>query len=457
LFDKSLRKGTIWTIIFFLTSFAKTIILTPMMLVHWGDEAFCFWAIILSARAILLFLSDGFVRYIVNQYNLLYHNDEAKAGEVLSAGVSFLFVFSLALCALIALLFVMFPSLSSFVFDVRSDQFNFLPFCLVIYIIAACLQNVQRMFAATKEARGLVWHNLLLEVLLIAAELLMLSFLLVNGFGFSIGIIADSTTIFVVALVYLVHLSLNYPLQHPLSLASVKSGAIHFAKATQLYAGNFFEKLTTDGLVLLLSFFRFDKSAIALFATIRTIVNTPLLAQNLLLNTYTPQLQKDFALRNNEGLKKLFSFIRLRIGLVLLAGIVCCYPLYEPVFRFWTKGEISYNETFMTAMLIMAVFNLYGLSFAFVLKGLNILPQMLGLMVLKTVFILGAFCFARQHIEMVGWTLAAAEFIISVIFLPVLLHRFWQRQQLTFSLSNTLLFVIPYLLASVCLFLLALK
>lgn len=457
MFDKSLRKGIIWTIIFFLASFAKTIILTPLMLVHWGEEVFCFWAIILSARAILLFLSDGFVRYIVNQYNLLYHNDEVKAREVLSEGVSFLLVFSFALCALIALLFVMFPTLTSFVFDIRNGQFNFLPFCLAIYIIAACLQNVQRMFAATKEARGLVWHNLLLEVLLIAAELLILSFILVKGFDFSIGIIADSAIIFLVALLFLVHLSLNYPLPQVLRLVSVKSGAKHFAKASQLYAGNFFEKLTTDGLVLLLSFFRFDKSAIALFATIRTIVNTPLLAQNLLLNTYTPQLQKDFALRNGEGLKKLFSFIRLRIGLVLLAGIVCCYSLYEPVFMYWTKGEIVYNETFMVAMLMMAVFNLFGLSFAFVLKGLNVLPQMLGLMVFKTAFLLAGFYFAQQDIVIIGWMMAAGEFVVSVILLPVLLHRFWQRQQLTFSLSNTFLSVIPYLLTAVCLFLLALK
>ena len=98
------------------------------------------------------------------------------------------------------------------------------------------------------------------------------------------------------------------------------------------------------------------------------------------LNTYTPQLQKDFALRNYAGLNKLFTLIRLRIGLVLLVGIVCCFPLYEPLFTYWTKDAILYNQSFMLSMLMMAVFNIYGLSFAFVFKGLNILPQMLGLM-----------------------------------------------------------------------------
>ena len=425
------------------------------MLVHWGKEVFCFWAIILSARAIILFLSDGFVRYIVNQYNLLFHTDKTKANEVLSSGLSFLLVFSAGLCIAIALLFALFPLLTTFVFDVRSQLFSYLPFCLSIYIIAACMQNVQRMYAATKEARGLVWKNLLLEVILIGAELLVLTFLIANGFDFKTTILADSAIIFLVALTYVIHLNIRYTLTSILSTASIKKGAGIFCKASQLYAGNFFEKLTTDGLVLLLSFFRFDKAGIALFATVRTMINMPLLAQNLLLNTYTPALQKGFSLRNIEALKKIFVLIRLRIGLILLIGILCCYPLYEPVFRYWTKGEIIYNQAFMTSMLMMAVFNLYGLSFAFVLKGLNILPQMLGLMVFKTILILAGFYFAQQNIEIIGWTMAAAECVSSVIVLPLLLHRFWQKQQMNFTLSHNLLAAIPYLLTAVCLFLLA--
>jgi hypothetical protein len=463
LLDKSLRKGTIWTIIFFLASFAKTIILTPLMLLHWGADDFSDWAILLSARAVILFLSDGYVRYIVNQYNLLFHTDEEKANDVLSAGVSFIVVLSVILCSAMVILIWLNPYAYGLVFGIEINEIfgEFLSkmagFCLIVYIVSACMQTIQRMYAGTKEARGLVWKNLLMETVLIGVEIGLLSLLLLQGFRLVEFVLADSGLIILITGSYLFYLWKKYPLAGMLKLSTIKSGAIHFAKATQLYAGNFFEKLTTDGLVLLLSFFRFDKSAIALFATIRTIVNTPLLAQNLLLNTYTPQLQKDFALRNNEGLKRLFSVIRLRVGLILVVGIVCCYPLYEPVFMLWTKGEIVYNETFMVAMLMMAVFNLYGLSFAFVLKGLNVLPQMLGLMIFKIVLILAGFYFARQNIEITGWTLAATEFISSVILLPILLHRFWQRQQQTFSLSNTLLSVIPYLLAAVCLFLFALK
>lgn len=422
------------------------------MLIHWGSELFSFWAVILSVRAIVLFLSDGFVRFIVNEYNLLFHSSKAKANAVLASGLSFLIVFSFGICGLLGLSLFAFPSVSQFIFN--TQLFNYLPLCLVVYITAACVQNAQRMLAATKETRGLVWHNLLFEVLLLITEILVLSVLLTKGFGFKESLLADAGIISLLAIFYLFHLSASFTLPNMLRSQSIKEGALHFAKATQLYASNFFEKLTTDGLVLLLSFFRFDKAAIALFATVRTIVNTPLLAQNLLLNTYTPQLQKDFALRNNAGLNKLFTLIRLRIGFVLLAGIVCCFPLYEPLFTYWTKGEIVYNQSFMLSMLMMAVFNIYGLSFAFVFKGLNILPQMLGMMFFKTVLILFGFYVAQQSIEMFGWALAGAEFFISIILLPLLLQRFWQKQQLLFSFLQMYLSAIPYLLAAGLLFLL---
>lgn len=425
------------------------------MLIHWGSELFSFWAVILSVRAIVLFLSDGFVRYIVNEYNLLFHSSDAKANAVLASGLSFLIVFSLGICGLLGLSLFAFPSVSQFVFN--TQLFNYLPLCLVVYITAACVQNAQRMLAATKEARGLVWHNLLFEVLLLIAEILVLSVLLTKGFGFKESLLADAGIISLLAIFYLFHLLANFTLPKMLRSQTIKEGAHHFAKATQLYASNFFEKLTTDGLVLLLSLFRFDKAAIALFATVRTIVNTPLLAQNLLLNTYTPQLQKDFAFRNNAGLNKLFALIRLRIGFVLLAGILCCIPLYEPLFTYWTKGAIVYNQRFMLSMLMMAVFNIYGLSFAFVFKGLNILPQMLGLMFFKSLLVVFGFYLARQNIEMVGWSLVVSEALVSVVLLPFLLHRFWQKQMFSSTIVQSYLAVIPYFVVALLLYLISLK
>ena len=421
------------------------------MLMHWGQELFCFWAIILSARAIILFLSDGFVRYVVNRYNLLFHLDEPAAAKVLASGISFLLAFSGGLCLLIALAFGLFPSLSSFVFDTGNELFAFLPFCLISYIVAASLQNVQRMYAGAKEARGLIGHNMVLEVLLVLAEIVALSLLLNMDADFSSVVFADSSIILLVALLYLIHLSVKYPLKGIFSGQSIREGARDFAKATQLYASNFFEKLSSDGLVLLLSFFRFDKAAIALFATVRTIVNTPLLAQNLLLNTYTPEMQKHFSLANSLALEKLLRFIRLRIGAILCLGILLCLPLYQPVFALWTKGEIVYNEMFMLLMLISTVFNLYGLSYSFVLKGVNAFTQSLAVMLLKSIFIIAALVVSQQSVNTFALAILLIELLTSVFLLPLLTHRFLYKNKLVFRLEISFLGFVPYFITALLL------
>lgn len=423
------------------------------MLVHWGKELFSFWAIILSARAIILFLSDGYVRFVVNQYNLFYHTDEPKANRVLASGISFLVLLSLATIAVLLSAFWFFPSLTTFVFDANSSLFTFLPLCLITYIGAASVQNIQRMYAATKETKGLVWHNMLIEVVLIATEVSVLGFLLIGGNAFATVVLADSSIILLVAFLYLFYLFVTYPLGKVWSVQLLKEGAQNFREATQLYASNFFEKLTTDGLVLLLSFFRFDKAAIALFATVRTLVNTPLLAQNLLLNSYTPEMQKHFSLRDEGALKRLLGFIRLRIGLLLLLGIVLCLPLYEPVFVYWTKGKIDYNEPFMLTMLAMAVFNLYGLSFAFVLKGLNALKPLLSLMLLKAILLFLSFIWLSPNIVSFAAALLVVELITAVLVLPILLQKYATKHSLHFSLSENIKQFLPYALAALCLFL----
>lgn len=449
--DNSLKKGTIWTIIFFLSSFAKTIILTPLMLVHWGSELFSFWAIFLSVRAIILFLSDGFVRYIINEYNLLYHHNETKANALLASGLSFLLVFSLIICGVIALVFGLISSASSFVFNVEQGLFAYLPLCLTAYLVAVCIQNMQRMYAATKESRSLVWHNLLFEVLLLMAEILVFGVLISYGFGFKISLLVHAGVIVLLSVFYMVHLFVQYPLHQWMQLQSVRVGAQHFAKATQLYASNFFEKLSSDGLVLLLSFFRFDKAAIALFATVRTIVNTPLLAQNLLLNTYTPEMQKQFSLRDSAALEKLLHFIRLRLAPILCLGIVLCLPLYEPVFNYWTKGEIDYNDTFMILMLMMAVFNLYGLTYAFALKGVNALSQMFVVLLVKSLLLLLGFVWAKQNIIAFAWVLLWVEFLSSLLFLPLLSFAFWRKKGLQLKAKDAWLGLIPYFLTALIL------
>lgn len=420
------------------------------MLTHWGDALFCLWAVLLSARALFLFLSDGFVRYAVNDYNLRYHQDEPAAEKGLSDHFGFLSLFSLLTALLVFGVLQLFPLSGAWLFDIgvdRLEQYG-LPMLVAAYLLVCGFQNGQRLMASTQEARGFVRYNLQFESALVSAEIVLLSLLLHGNAFFSRVVWADILLIAVASGGYQWALFRQLRLPDLFSPRSISRGARAFIRAGRLYLGNFFEKLSTDGLVLLLSLFRFPKTTIAVFAAFRTMVNAPLLAQNLLLNSYTPRLQQLFALKEVVLLRRLLLLARVYLGLLLLAGMIICIPVYQPVFLRWTQGSLPFDTSFFTGMLLWCVWSIYGNGYLFVLKGLNLLREFWTTMALRCCLLLaGFFCCAgdARYLVLVLWS---TEFLVSGLLLPHWLRRFWKRNAVPFSfMADTVLLLIHGLAA----------
>jgi len=445
--------GSFWTILFFICSFGKTILLTPLMLTHWGKEIFCFWALLLSCRALLGFLSDSFIRYISNLYNIRYHLSPFSAQSTLQAGMAFLSVFGIALTGLIFIVFNCATPFTAYVFgtDVSGVQSADLGWSLSVYMLAATSQQVQRMYASVKEARGLIWHNLAVEVVLTLAETAILAMLLLQDDDFSTCVMADSALIITVSSVYVYYLSAAYPVPEVLTRRSLKRGWQHFRKAGRMYMGNFLEKLSTDGLILLLSVLRLDKTLLSVFATVRTIVNTPLLADNLLMNAYTPEMQRFYSLKDSAAMAGLLRYVRMIVGGLLLAGMVLAYPLYGWLFSTWTRHQLPYDPLFMVLMLVAAMFNMYGVSFSFVLKGINAMNQMMYAMLLKCILLLAGLLLWGHSLSQVAALLAFTECSISMLCFPWLLHRQWKQAALALPLREDLQALLPYLFSAISL------
>lgn len=424
------------------------------MLTHWGDAVFCLWAVLLSARALFLFLSDGFVRYAVNEFNLGFHRDASAANNILGDHFGFLNVSNLFIAVLVFVLLQFLPQSGAALFDIplhRITDYS-LPLLVGVYLTACGLQNGQRLLAATQEARGKVRINLQFESLLTLTEIVVLSLAIAYGAGFAAFVWIDSGIIAGACLLYQSYLFLHYPLQSSFSIAALKRGAQAFVRAGRLYLGNFFEKLSTDGLVLLLSLFRFPKVSIAVFAAMRTMVNAPLLAQNLLLNSYTPRLQQLFAQKDEVALTRLLQLARLFLGTVLLGGMLLCVPLYQPVFLRWTHGSLPFDPAFLTGMLLWCVAGIYGNGYLFVLKGLNLLREFWLLMALRCLLLLFGFFWAGAHTDRLLWVLCSVELLVSGIVLPAVLHRFWLQQGFRGRRSTDLLYLSIHLTAAFLLY-----
>lgn len=422
-----LQNGTLWSLMLFVLSFIKALVITPLMLITLGTTNFAFWVTILSIRAIVLFLPDGYIRYITNQYNILYHQNPLKAKQSLASGISFLVIFLVLLVLILSTIIYFIPHCITFIFHVESIFISKLQLALSIYLIASSIQVLQRLFATTQEALGFIWKNIALDFLIILVEIIVLGYMLINKSSFLQIVIVDSIIIASIAFSYIIYLSVKYQTHLSFCYVQLQNGFSEFKNASKLYISNIFEKLSTDGLVLLLSLSGFNKGIISIFATTRTIINTPILTQNLLLNKDTPKMQGYYSTRNTIGFQKLLENVRFPWGIALSLGLILFLPFSKVFISWWTKGNINITLDFMAIMSIMAIIHLWGLSFSFILKGLNATHELSKIMFLKCITIILGLLIIPQNIVAFATLLLVSEIFFSILLAPIETHKFLSK------------------------------
>lgn len=450
---KNIHSSLIWTALFFIVSLAKTVWLTPVMLMHWGVDLFALWAILLSGRAFIFFISDAFIRYIQNEYNLLFHTQKDKAQYSLSVGFRFLLVLvSLTLMFVISILIFLKPQFTK-LFTIELPFYSSFIKASIFYFTAYALYSLQKIVAATNEARGFIHQNLIFEVVLLVFETLLLGCYAIPYLSWAEAIIIQSIVIGSFSLLYLIRNLKRYPLVKGNFKLQLTDGIQHFKTASTLYFANFFEKLQGDFIVLLLSFFQYSKPMIASFSTVRTLINTPILAHNQFLLTLSPKAQKYIGLRDNVGLDQLCHQIRSYAAWIFGLGIIALLPFYESIFTWWTKGRLAFDAAFFYLMLSMAVVHLYGLSFLFLFKAWNRNKSFLLIMSLKSILLLMGLLMLPISLFYLGLILFILEMLFSILVLPSLLKQELQKVNMNFSVKKSLLAYIPYMIIQVILYL----
>lgn len=413
--------ASFWTIVFLLLTFAKTIVLSPLMLEHWGKEGFYFWLVLLSSRAFIYFIPDAYIRYSVSKYNIEAHADRPGALRSLQSGWAFIAALKAVIIVVLAVLLLVWPRLTSTLFNTDTNhtgQYK-LAVSMIIFLTACGIQNLQRYAAGLREPDGNIWVNMLLECLLLAGEMVLLTVMTRNHCSMPVCVWADSLLVMVVTLPVLLSLFRRYQLHWPFRKGWLKKGWQLMKAGKNLYASNFMEKVTGDGLLAFLSILRFGKNELMLFSTLRTLFNTPALAKNLLLNTHTPPLQQAYALDQRHVISKLLCTKWLIWGSVLNAGIVLLFPFYKPIFTTWTKGLLAYDTAMATLLLIYTTSVLYNSVFLFLLKGINATRKLLLCMSIKSIVSLLAIWLFAKKITDVCLLQAAIEIASGIILFPI--------------------------------------
>lgn len=90
----------------FISTFAQTIILVPVLLKYWGNEKYAVWIALYAGFSLLQSLDTGHINYIGNKINITYHTDKEGFKKTLASSLFMAIIIGVVQILLVVILIV---------------------------------------------------------------------------------------------------------------------------------------------------------------------------------------------------------------------------------------------------------------------------------------------------------------------------------------------------------------
>ena len=430
--------------------FLKNIFFISLFLKYRTGQDYGFWIILMSFYGMTVYVCDGYVRYCLNGYNLEYYKDRMQAHKYFSNGLSFLFLISIGI-PLLLLGIIQYLPFSATLFNTSDAVVNShgLQYSLFIIILVSFSHCIVKYISGAIEPEGhihitnryLAIYSMCETVVFFLCLLFALSF---NGIFVAILLVLTA-----VNGMYLYSLFRKYKVYKQGVRGSIKEGFVLFWKSLFFIGNNFFEKLTLDGINFMIAILYPPASLLPVYASTRTMANVMVSTSNTFIGVFTIEYQRLTIQKEAARLLKIFHAIWLLLGLCINFGLVLAYPWLTKIYSVWTHGKLPVNMLFFYVIFSVVLFNVYGAVVIAYLKSLNSIRRLLPISIFRAVLIfLLVAIFPKEPIYL-ALSLVAAEFIVNVILLNVLLYKEVMKMSAVNILPGLAWCVLPFLLTAI--------
>ena len=412
-------------------SIAFQLVSVPVCLRYWGKDAYGAWLAVFTASMIFRTVDGGFISYVGNRLNLLYHQSTTELRTVLASAVVGVAVLGAAEIGLVLLAISL--GRSAWLFgDVAGPAVARGGAALVVLVTAwvisgAYLGVVHRllipaglMYQATWWAMG---YQAAVFAGVIAAAIAGLDVL-----GAALVIAAVQAAVYVASGLYIrVRLPALFPWwRNP----DCRAGLADLRGSFVFMLSGIFQQGATNGAVLVVSA-TLGAAALPAFTTVRTLVNLWNNLTTALTSPLLPDVARYHATAQVPKLLALTGAHTWLLGTVVNIGVVATYPALVIAYRFWTRGLLPLDEGLFTALLAAVLLSSAGALMVTYLTGVNDAPAVLGLALVRAAVTLGVGGLAAG-LGLVGMGLAIllAELVCLTltvaIFFPRAVHGLWR-------------------------------
>ena len=387
-------------------SVAFQLISVPICLRYWGQETYGSWLVLFSSFLLLRSLDAGYVAYVGNKLNYLYHQNTQALREHLASAVT-----GIALIGSMQLLLAAGAMMSDWlatIFGLPSgdtagelDMLGLVVLMLSWVLSGSYVGIVHRLMIPAGLMYQAAWWSMVFQVsqfaAIIAASILQLSI-----FKTCILFALLQVVIYLTSAIYVrMKLPSYYPWWQGVSLGT---GLRDLSQSVILTVSNLLRQGATNGVVLLVSALA-GPVAVPVFTTVRTISNLWTNVTNVLTTPLLPDVVRFHAKGEAPKLIAITGAHWVVVGSAVNLGVLLVYPLIPVVYGYWTGHIVTLDKALLCLLLGSVVLTNAGSLMEMHLNGINSLRIVLGVSTVRGVIGLGVGALTYGSLGLAGFGL----------------------------------------------------
>jgi O-antigen/teichoic acid export membrane protein len=401
--------STVLTLVFQLIS-------VPVCLKYWGKEFYGSWLALLSAFMTIRSIDGGFVLYVGNKLNYLYHKDAEALRTHLSSAVTGIVVIGILELLLTGGTLLFHPLAVALGVPAGGNltaQCGLLLLVVSWALTGSYLGIVHRLLIPAGMMYQAAWWAMAFQIAqfaaVMAAAILHLD-MLETSLLFSLAQIG----IYVASALYVRRM---LPRFYPwLRGVNTRLGLNDLRQSLLLTGSNIVQQCATNGTVLVVAALA-GPASVPVFTTIRTVSNLWTSVTTVLTTPLLPEVVRIHAKGEIHKLLAINEVFWVLVGSAVNLGALLLYPLIPFLYGQWTAHAVPLNQPLLCLMLASVIVANTGALMALHLNGINSLRIVLGASLVRAILGLGcgALGFRIMGVTSFGLGILAGELVATLV------------------------------------------
>lgn len=424
------------------------LISVPICLKYWGKETYGSWLALYAAFMLIRSLDTGFVSYVGNKLNTLYHQDQNALRAHLASsitGIAFIGTLQLLIgvTAIYSGRFEMLLGVSTKHAVEHQSGLALLVLISTWALSGSYLGIVHRLQIPTGMMYQAAWWAMGFQVSQFTG-IILAAILHFDMLGTSLLFAFLQFSIYLASAIYIRQ---KLPVYYPWWQGRrPRTGILDLGRSMWLTASNLIQQGSTNGTLILVSALS-GPAAVPVFTTVRTLANLWTNVTSVLTTPLLPDIVRYHATGEGRKMVSISEAYWVLVGTAVNLGVLITYPLIDLAYRYWTAHTMVLDKALLCLLLASVVVANVGGLITVYLNGINSLRIVLAASVIRGILSLGVGGFLFYHFGLAGFGMGILGG--ELLALLVIERYFVKRELSRHNISMPLLSLAPIAVSTV--------